>query len=228
MTATQRPAHVPLAPPPWWLEGSGYIVQVRLPEDVLAHGSFIAPGLVRAGRGRVATLMFVDYAKSDVGPYHELLYIPGKLRIGPYRLRSITRIFVSSWASVINGERNWGIPKDCARFDVRYGEDGVDRIAVSTRDGEPFARLTLSARGPTLPAPAHWVPRRLRTLAQLHDGRIYRYAPSASGRLRFARVRDWWFDARHFPDLARGEPLFAVQLPRFRMQFPVARITPLR
>ena len=224
MTTQASPEAVMSAPPPWQLEGRGYIIQVRVPDAVLASGSFIDARTPRVGRGRIVTVMFVDYERSDVGPYHELLYIPGKLRIGPYRERSITRIYVSSEASVVNGRRNWGIPKDCARFDVQYGDDGVDRISVRTMAGEAFARLTLSAQGPTLPAPAQWVPRRLRTLAQLRDGQIYRYAPSASGNFRFAKVRDWQFDARHFPDVASGEVVAAIKLPHFRMTFPVAEI----
>ena len=53
---------------------------------------------------------------------------------------SISRIFVSTLDSVVNGQRNWGIPKDVAQFDVRYGDNGVDRVTVS-RNGS----LTLGA-----------------------------------------------------------------------------------
>ena len=100
---------VALAPAPWDLAGRGYIFAVWMPQDVLDHGSFIPPQTPRAGRGRVAFAMFVDYSSSDVGPYHELLYIPGKLRFGEDRRDarlSISRIFVSSQASVVNGRLN--------------------------------------------------------------------------------------------------------------------------
>jgi hypothetical protein len=177
--------------------------------------------------------MFVDYADSDVGPYHELLYIPGALRIGARRNLSITRIFVSTRASVVNGRSNWGIPKELAGFDVRYGGDGVryggdgvDHVRVVTADGGVFAEFELQARGPRLPAPGHWVPRRFRTLSQLRDGQVYTYAPLARGHLRFAKVRSWRFDAREFPDLARGKLVAAVKITDFRMLFPVAQIEP--
>lgn len=223
-----RPSNIQLAAAPWDLSGSGYIVAVRLPRDVLDHGSFLPEGCPRLGRGRLAYAMFVDYASGDVGPYHELLYIPGRLRIGPRRDLSISRIFVSTWASVVNGEVNWGIPKDRADFQVGYGEDGIDRIKVQAPGGPVFAELELQARGPRLPAPGHWTPRSWRTLSQLRDGKVYTYTPSARGHFRYARVRNWRFDPAYFPDLARGEVVAAVKLTDFRMVFPLSDIRPLR
>jgi hypothetical protein len=128
---------------------------------------------------------------------------------------------------VINGERNWGIPKDRADFAVGYGADGTDRVTVRAADGTVFAELELQARGPRLPAPGHWLPRRWRTLSQLREGKVYSYAPAAAGHLRLARVRRWRFDPRYFPDLARGEIVAAVKITDFRMIFPPADIHPL-
>jgi len=222
-----RPSSIALAPAPWDLSGQGYVFAVRLPQDVLDQGSFLPEGCTRAGRSRMAYAMFVDYSAGDVGPYHELLYIPGVLNVGRRRNLSISRIFVSTWASVVNGEVNWGIPKDRCDFDVQYGADGVDRVALTAVDGTVFAELELQARGPRLPAPGHWVPRGLRTLSQLREGQVYSYAPEARGHFRFARVRNWRFDARYFPDLARGEVVAAIKITDFRMIFPVAEIEPL-
>lgn len=217
---------VAVAPAPWMLEGSGYIVAVRMPEEAMQHGSFIPPGLQRSSRSRIALMMFVDYASSDVGPYHELLYIPGKFRFGRQSHYSITRIFVSSWASVINGRRNWGIPKDQCEFDVQSSAHR-DQIALRDQQGQCFAELDLEAFGPRLPAPAHWTPEAWRRLSQQHEGKRYTYAPSARGHFRFARVRRWRFDPEVFPDLARGKVLFAMRLTDFRMSFPVSKIEDL-
>lgn len=219
-------AHEPaLAPAPWDLQGQGYIVALRMPQEVLERGSFVPPGLVRSGRGRIALAMFVDYASSDVGPYHELLYIPGKFRFGRDSHFSITRIFVSSQASVVNGRRNWGIPKDRCDFAVQHG--ATDRVMLSQADGATFAEIELQAFGPRLPAPAHWTPASWRRLSQQYEGRQFTYTPSARGHFRLARVLNWRFDARVFPDLARGRVLGAIKLTDFRMQFPVSTIVEL-
>jgi hypothetical protein len=221
-----RPSDVALAPAPWDLTGQGYVFALRMPREVLEQGSFLPEGGRRLGSGCLAYAMFVDYSHSDVGPYYELLYIPGVLGFGRRRALSISRIFVSSWASVVNGQNNWGIPKDRCDFDVRYGAEGIDRVALIAADGTRFAEMELEARGPRLPAPGHWVPKKLRSLSQLHEGKVYSYAPEARGHFRFARVRSWRFDARHFPDLARGEVVMTAKITDFRMIFPVAQIEP--
>lgn len=214
----------PLAPAPWDLVGHGYIFALWMPRDVLDHGSFTPQGLVRTGIGRLAFAMFVDYASSDVGPYHELLYIPGKLRFGAESRLSITRIFVSSQASVVNGRINWGIPKDRCDFTVRYG--AADQVALRDESGRSFAEMELEAYGPRLPAPMRWTPRAWRTLSQVREGQRYTYVPEASGHFRFARVRHWRFDPAVFPDLARGRVLAAMRITDFSMRFPVAKIEP--
>ncbi|MGH8517580.1 MAG: acetoacetate decarboxylase family protein [Panacagrimonas sp.] len=215
-----------LAPAPWDLAGQGYIFALWMPQDVLDHRSFVPPQTPRAGRGRLAFAMYVDYANSDVGPYHELLYIPGKLRFAPDDARlSITRIFVSSEASVLNGRLNWGIPKDRCDFDVRYGEKS-DHVELRGDDGRAFAELDIEPFGPRLPAPMKWTPRAWRTLSQVREGSRFTYVPQASGRFRLARVRSWRFDASMFPDLARGRVLAAMKITDFHMRFPVAAVSP--
>lgn len=221
-----RPDNVPLTPPPWDMAGQAYIVSVRLPEDVIERESFIPAGLSRASRGTTAHMMFVDYTQSTIGPYHELLYLPGKFTFGNQRFLSITRIFVSTWVSVINGEKHWGIPKDRCDFEVSYGADGVDRIALTAADGTRFVEMELQARGLPLLAMGGVVPEKYRTLAQIKDGQRYTYAPKANGWFKFAKVKRWKFDSRYFPDLSKGKVVGAIKLTHFDLVFPPAQVTP--
>lgn len=217
---------VPLAPPPWALEGRGTILLVKQTKDALDDPSFIPPALRGLRRhGGHALVMFVDYERSAVGPYRELLYIPGRFDFPNGRHYSITRIYVSSMASVVNGRVNWGIPKDACDFDYRYGADGRDRFDVS-HEGTRFAHLEIAARGPRLPFTTGLLPRVLLTLSQIHGGRQFTYVPSASGTVQFAKVTNWQFDGTLFPDLTRGRVLACVRTPRFRMRFPVSQIVP--
>lgn len=216
----------PVVPAPWSLTGGGYIVAFRMPRALLDDGSFLDPALKRSRRGGIAWVMFVDYERSDCGPYHELLYIPGSCRFGERRLLTISRIFVSSQSSVDNGRRNWGIPKDRCDFDVRYGADGVDDITASL-DGKPFAKLQLRSRGPRLPVTTALVPKSWRTLGQQRDGQEFVYTPSARGSIRPAKLLSVWTDPVVFPDLALGKPLLAVRVARFDMCFPVSDIRTL-
>lgn len=220
---------VPLAPAPWSLTGSGYILMVKLPASVLDDPRHVPPELRGKRSGKYATVMLVDYEDSAVGPYRELLYIPGKFPFkgGPRtkNYQSITRIYVSSMESVVNGRRNWGIPKDVASFDYRYGVDGIDRFDTSL-DGKPFASFTFKPGKLKWPFSTAIVPNALLQLAQLHGGQQFVYAPSASGKLQFAKLLDWSFDSTLFPDLAQGKVVACVKVARFTMGFPVSVVEP--
>jgi len=208
------------APAPWVLRGRGYILAVKMPEDVLAACPHTPAALRASRRSPLSLAMLVDYAESPAGPYQELLFIPGTFNFQGERHPSISRIFVSTLDSVVNGRRNWGIPKDRCDFRIDWQEGGADSAELTGEDGRRIARLVLTARGPRLPMPGHWLPAGLRTLSQLWEGRQYTLAPSAKGKLRWARVLDWEFDAAQFPDLARGRCVAALQIPSFEMTFP--------
>jgi hypothetical protein len=216
---------VPLAPAPWSLTGQGYLLIVSLPKDVLDDPRHVPTELRGKRRGGIGIVMLVDYEESAVGPYRELLYIPGRFDFADGRYRSITRIFVSSMDSVVNGRINWGIPKDACDFDFRYGRSGRDELEASL-DGKTFAHFEFRAGGLMLPFTTAIVPDFLLKLAQIYRGRQFAYAPTARGTIQFARVTDWHFDSTLFPDLARGKVVACVKVPRFAMNFPVATVQP--
>jgi hypothetical protein len=207
------------APPPWRLTGIGWIIVCRA-----------APGWV-AGAGRLvggpAALMIVHYRSSPVGPYEELLYVPGRfaVRVGDRVERhwSVTHIFVSTRESVLGGRLNWGLPKEQAQFDVSGARDGGSETTLCTVGGNPLFEATLRTLGPRLPA-FTW-PWRF-TLAQERDGHRFVTRIRGSGWIRYGRVVHMWGDGMRFPDLADECPLFAVRIEAFRIVFPAARIVP--
>jgi len=165
---------VPLAEPPWTLRGEGYIFLMRFPREfVEAHG-FVPEGWREAYRGGFGTVMLVRYHESNVGPYDELLFIPGKFRMNGRTLYSVTRIFVSTEASVVNGRRNWGIPKHVADFRFETVSKREERVTVST-EGRPFASFTVRSRPITVPFTTALIPAWEKTLVQP------RIAPTRSG-----------------------------------------------
>jgi hypothetical protein len=221
-------AESPLAPAPWTLRGSAFVTALRFPPGtgVLDDPRFLPASL--HGRRRpsgLGYLMYVDYERSDVGPYRELLFIPGTFRFadGGHHF-SINAIYVSSQASVVNGRRNWGLPKQQADFEV--ADDGRERRVRVAADGRALAELTY-VRG-RLPAPPllGLVPAGLRTIAQHADGQTYIFAPACRSAIKLGRLVLAWVDADRFPDVTRGRALVTAFLPDFRLDFPAARILP--
>jgi hypothetical protein len=217
---------VPAAPAPWLLRGAGYVFVLRLPEALRDEQCFVPPSLAGKRRSRWAYVMYMDYASSPAGPYRELLIVPGTFDFQPGTFSSITRIYVSTYASVVNGRANWGIPKDQADFDVRQEDQYIDVVRVS-RNGHVFAELRVQNFGLNLPVHSSLLPKGTRTLAQHWLGKVYCLTLQASGKLRLAKVLDWRFDPKFFPDLAQGRVLAGGYLPSFDMTFPVPSVREL-
>jgi hypothetical protein len=212
-------------PAPWKLRASGYVLVLERAREQLDCDRFTPPSLRAARKGPFAYAMFVDYAEAPVGPYRELLFIPGAFRYPDRSCFTITKIYVSSQASVVNGRRNWGIPKELAQFDVEYGVGGerVDRVRMHV-GGRPAVGLTLRHYPVGVPLIGSLVPAGLRTLRQTLDGRQFTLAPGMRGSLRAARVIDASIDPEQFPAFTPQDVVAAVKLPRVEFSFPVAQV----
>jgi len=213
------PAYASVAAP-WTLEGRGLIILARFPEQMLTEQTFLPESLKASRRGRLGAMMFVDYARSPVGPYRELLFVPGTVLFGHRRCRTISRIFVSTMESVVNGRRNWGIPKDCCDFQVEEdAASGVISVAASIGN-KNFAEFSYSAGKLGLPVNAALCPKSLLTLGQRWEQNDYFYTPGAKGRISTAQVKNMRFDSQYFPDMTQGSMQLAIAVPKFEMVFP--------
>jgi hypothetical protein len=220
-TADEELPEVAPAPAPWTLRGDGWILLLRLPEDIRRDPAHLPPELQGRPMSGPSVVMYAEYTDSPVGPYRELLYIPGRADLGNGRRAwSVTRIYVSTWASVVNGRANWGIPKDRADFH-RESRAGADHIQV-TANGQPVAQLELAARGPALPFHAALLPGSLRTLVQHHAGRAFELTPAARGLTGLGRAVQLAGSDDLFPRIDEARVLLTLRAPRFTLAFPAA------
>lgn len=207
--------------PPWQLTGNGIILVYRFTREwALAHGG-IPEHRKTAFTGGFGMVMAVDYRESPVGPYTELLFIPGQFRVGDREHWSITRIVVNSQASVDAGRANWGIPKTLGDLSVDV-EAGLVRLVDN---GRPAATLEVRAVGPRLPFDTAWSPLRFSLVQDGPAGALVT-RPAGSGMLRMARLRRWHADPAVFPDLSRFRPWAAVVASNFALTFPAPEALP--
>ena len=216
-----------IAPPPWTLTGNGIVLIAHFPEAFVQAQGFLAPYQQRAYRGWVGAVILVDYATSPVGPYQELLFIPGLFRFGNIVSFSISKIYVSTSDSVWNGRRNWGIPKELADFSFASNPDGSRTISVRCGD-QPVLTLRAKAWGPRVPITTKLLPgfrvvqERLTTDGSALEpaGELLLTHPTATGSARLTSLSELSVNSALFPDLSRIEPIIALSAERFSMTFP--------
>jgi hypothetical protein len=204
-----------IIPPPWKLHGRGYVLVYRFSREWVLDAGFVPPELKDQYVGGLGTVMLVDYTDSPCGPYHELLFIPGQFQVQNRRLYSITRIYVSTEASVVNGRANWGIPKLVGRFTQ-------EQQTYHLYDGHQIAAILKLERGGgmRLPVTTAVMPGFLRALVHPHERGWCRTVVGASGWLQRASLVEARLDDRLFPDFTQGQFQFGLLAEPFTLSFP--------
>jgi len=201
-------------PPPWTLKGEGIILIYRFDKTWVEGAGLLPPSLQRKARGGLGYVMLVDYQESPVGPYRELLLIPGKF--GKKGKQTITHIFVDSPQSLSSGRKNWNIPKELASFHWKK-EKNRDHIQVETEKGVVFS-AEISHGGLSFPISTSLLPLRL---VQTREGKTLATQPQGRGWGKLAKMRNLSLDPQLFPDLRSCSPWLALRVQPFTLQFPI-------
>lgn len=211
------------APPPWTLTGNGLVLIAHFPEAFVRKHGFLADFQQAGYRGWVGTVMLVDYAISDVGPYCELLFIPGVFSLKGRTTFSISKIYVSTQVSVDNGIANWGIPKEQADFTITTQPDGSTTYLIR-KDGVVFFQVRVKSGGLSFPVSTRLLPS-FQVMQQLDD-HLLLTAPTAHGKGQLASLHDLQINSDYFPDISQGTYLATIAVHDFAMAFPVPTTLP--
>jgi hypothetical protein len=208
---------IKIAPAPWNLTGDAYIMVYKFSKDFVQKYGFLADYQRDRFLGYVGTVMLVDYKTSAVGPYRELLFIPGMFTFNWKKMFSISKIYVSSRDSVYNGIENWGIPKEFADFDWQTNPDGLEDISVSI-EGKEFFKITIKKGFISFPITTSIFP--LAVVQKLRKDLIITN-PTAKGKATLASIKSIKVDKNFFPDLSKASPLITMKVKDFEMNFNV-------
>ena len=206
-----------IAPAPWNLTGDAYIMVYKFSKDFVKEYGFLADYQQDRFLGHIGTVMLVDYKTSGVGPYRELLFIPGMFTFDWKKMFSISKIYVSSRDSVYNGIENWGIPKEYADFDWQTNADGTEDISVSI-EGKEFFKTTIKKGFISFPLTTSLLP--LTVVQKLRKDLIITN-PTAKGKATLASIKSIKVDKNFFPDLSKAKPLLTMKVKDFEMNFNV-------
>lgn len=212
-------------PAPWSLQGYGYLIMFKAEPTWLLENGFIDADRLDNYVPSIGTAMLVNYASSTAGPYGELLFIPGKFKFPEGERYSISKIYVSSMQSVINGQDNWGIPKELAEFDFAEQTASQQHIRISLPNGgDMIADMKFSNKSWGVPVTTALLPEKLRTVAQYWQDQLFYTAPSAKSTLKLAKLQTGEFNQALFPDLNGVKILSVFKAEALQMQFPLPRM----
>ncbi|MFW7377454.1 MAG: hypothetical protein ACOH5I_01440 [Oligoflexus sp.] len=205
------------APAPWELSGEAWMVLLKA-QDLPMPGQ-------RVGSLWPGIAIYVDYKSSPVGPYEELLLIPGRQAFPQGPRMTISTIYVSTWESVINGRKNWGIPKQLARFERTRLGPRHESLKVY-RNEQMICSWELSHQAWHIPFGSGLLPGGLRTLAQAWEGQGFEIKISAGGQMAFGKLHAAWGDETHWFAGDQSRALLCCKYDNFRLSFPVPKLFP--
>ena len=215
----------PIALAPWHLSGRGFMFIYHFDRDCGSLAHFMPKEDHGTYQGGLGALILVDYESSNVGPYKEILFIPGKFSLGGKPRHAISRIWVSTQESVVSGRANWGIPKDLASFSIHRESRGHEIWSVCEREKKPFFEAEI--RYGSAPFPVHTAALPMPLLQTWRGNRfLTRFRGFGLGRL--AKLDRVTIDTEIFPDLAHKKPLLGIEVSPFRLTFPKPEISKYR
>jgi hypothetical protein len=207
-------------PSPWTLYGNAYMILYKFKKAFVEKNINLKAPFANNFKGGFGCLMLVDYQKADCGAYKELLLIPGQFKVGQHQLYSISDILVSTLASVENGRKNWGIPKELADFEIQSLDKKTEKIII-TQNNEPVLETVISAKGISFPISTKLFSLKI---IQEWDNQQFITSPKSKGKGQLANIQSLKINDKLFPDISQIKPLAAIKVSNFQMTFPKPQV----
>jgi|JI9StandDraft_1071089.scaffolds.fasta_scaffold00874_22 hypothetical protein len=217
-------------PPAWNLNGEGFIIPFLANKELLLKEGFIDEKDKLSYLGGLGAIMLVNYESSDVGPYFELLFIPGDFKHtistnGFNKIRhfkKITKIFVSSQISIQEGRLNWAIPKEFANFSWVKNKNKTS-VNIATANGDIFFKGDFTKRFFPFPVTTKLYP--ISLLQKSESGNLLNTEFSGNGYGKFSTMENIQINKEIFPnlfDIAKFSICLGVE--NFKIVFPIPKI----
>lgn len=217
-------------PPPWSLNGEGFIIPFLAYKELVLNNGFIEEKDKPNFLGGIGAVMLVNYESSDVGPYFELLFIPGdfketlstngnkKTKI----FKRITKIFVSSEISIQEGRLNWAIPKEFANFSWEKDKNRTS-VNISNKSGKIFFKADFTKKFLPFPVTTKLYP--ISLLQRSESGKLLNTQFSGNGFGKFSTMEIFEINKEIFPNLIDiAKFSFCLAVEKFKIVFPIPRI----
>jgi len=208
-------------PPPWDLEGEGFIFPFWVNKKKVFD--WMNEQERKDFVGGLGAIILVNYKSSNVGPYYELLLIPGDFKHRGENYKKITKIYVSSQLSLQEGRKNWAIPKELAEFEWK-NEGDLTFVKAWNQAGDLSVKI--SKYFISFPVSTAFLPF---TLLQNLDGLLLKTKFIGKGMGKLSSVEVWSTQGNFFPNLNEVAKLRlpSIQVSPFSLVFPTPIKVPI-
>lgn len=206
---------------PWNFTGNGYIMLFKFPKSFILDHGFLPERFRKGFYGNVGAIVFADYQSSNLGPYQELFFVPGKLRHQHRKVYTISKNYVSDNREGLEKSLgNWGISKEKASFRFISGKD-LDSLQV-TQNGVPVIDITVkvSKKGWAFPMWTFFHPLHM---IQYGDGKTFSFNLHGGGKGRFAAIMKVDVNPELFPNFAFFKHVAIIRVKDFHFKLPPAK-----
>jgi hypothetical protein len=203
-------------PPPWTLNGEGILFPFIANKKEILNSEFLTDEDKKNYHGGLGAIMLVNYHTSNVGPYFELLFIPGDFKYKNSKYKRITKIYVSSEISIREGIKNWAIPKELAHFEWKRSEN---KMSIQVKKAETFLSLEIEELLFPFPITTSIYPVKLLQKAK-EEFLLTQF--SGKGKAKISTINKFESNGLDFPDLNQISK-FNICLSAFEFQitFPI-------
>jgi len=197
--------------------GNGYILFYRFDEEFIRLETFLPENMKNNYCRGLGAVLYLNYTKSPIGHYEELLLIPGKFNYRGKKNHFISKSYVSTDEAVKFGRENWFIPKEKAEFSKESLKNNIENISTYTVN-EEVASFELKKRAFKF---------RIGTskflsfsLMQLNGEEPVKLNYSGNVTANFAKLTSIRIRPAFFPNIAKFSPLVAFKMKNFTLRLP--------
>lgn len=202
---------------PWRLKGKGFAFYYQFDKNFILDKTFLPNNFKSSGFGTMGVVMLINYTDSPVGEFNELLIAPAKFDTSGIRKYYISKSYVDSKEAMAAGRKNWGIPREMARFDWKENGD-ITNIKVFK---EEFEFFDISIRTGTYHIPINTTLFPI-NLYQEIDGEGFHVNPGGKGVGKPARIIEGHAEEELFPNIFDYRTSMAIKVDPFNFLFPEA------
>ena len=197
--------------------GRAYISAYNFPKNFISHDAFIGGKLKGKYCGGFGALIYADYATSEIGPYKELIFIPGKFDVDGECRYAATKIYVSTPAAINTAGDGYFGPKEVATFKEEQLSDTLMHLSVHKGRNRVISVEIATWSGIHFPLSTNVVSFPMLQMLRGEERLLWQYEGECTATM--ARIESVLVRPALFPDVAAFSPLASFYFESFSLNF---------